>query len=239
MTKSLLLPILVVAALAAACGGKDDGMDMGGQGQLDQALAAMDRILAAYPDRIGYHTELHHWGLSLGEGLKVEWTDDTSMNAADVAFVLPAAMLEEAGVDPQALAASGWLYQEAVTGGEMGDMPALLIRPFDLGSAAAGPGGEDSASDAFARLLGRFPDALGFHEEMQHHGLALGDGNKLEWTEDLTLGDADVAMVFEAAPLLAAGADPALLEAAGWLHVDATTGEMAAPELLVLPLALP
>jgi hypothetical protein len=46
-------------------------------------------------------------------------------------------------------------------------------------------------------------------------------------------------MVFEARPLLDAGADVAFLEAAGWLHLEATGGDMPNPELLVLPIALP
>jgi hypothetical protein len=199
----------------------------------EEAGAAMNTLLTSYESQVGFHHELSHWGLAGTGGEKLEWTADTAANMADFAFVLPAQEFVDAGVDPTLLVADGWIHDEE----PMADPETpLLIRPYDLDATAAGPGDTtDSASAAFERLLTRFKDRLGYHEEMSHYGFSLGEGAKAEWTADSEMGAADLAFVFGAAEIEAAGADVALLEAAGWMSAaaDGTT-----PALLIRPVSL-
>ncbi|MCK6548333.1 hypothetical protein L6R52_20970 [Myxococcota bacterium] len=229
-TFTKIFTVLTLAALPA-CGDSSDGL-------VAESLSAMEHHLATFSSNVGFHHELSHWGLALPGDNKVEWTSDTAANIADVAFVLDAAPLVAAGVDPAALVAKGWIHNEATTGEHA--TPAMLIKPYDLDATPAGPmaGHEDNAADAFARIVERFPDRVGFHPELDHYALSLPGGDKLEWTKDLASNDADIAFVFVAQELLDAGADVAALEAAGWLHAAATTGEHASPELLIRPFAL-
>jgi len=209
------------------------GMDDDDMSNVADASAAMDRLLEAYPDRVGYHHDLEHWGFTTPAGDKLEWTSDPSAGALDVAIVLRAEPLVAAGVDPAALVDAGWISQPATTDP---DAPALFIKAWDVSDAASDVmGDEDTAGGAFMRLLELDPERIGYHGELHHFGFALGGGEKFEWTHDLTANDADLAFVLLAQPFLDAGADVTALEAAGWLHVAATD---AAPELLILPAAL-
>jgi len=210
-----------------------DGMEDGMPGVGD-ASAAMDRLIEAYPDQVGYHHDLEHWGFTTPAGDKLEWTADPSAGTLDVAVVLRAEPLVAAGVDPDALVAAGWIYQAAT--GDPDPMPARLIKAWDVSAAASDVmGDEDTAGAAFMRLLELDPERVGYHDELHHFGFALGGGEKVEWTHDLSANDADLAFVLLAQPLVDAGADVASLEAAGWLHAEATG---STPELLILPAAL-
>lgn len=232
---------VVLVPIVAGCGKSD-----GGTGEtepspsatlLADAQAAMDSILTQFSPSVGYHEAMSHWGILAPGGEKLEWTSDTAANAADFAVVIPAQELIDAGVDPVKLVAAGWLYNEAMS--EPHPTPAVLIQPFDLDAKSAGPDANgDSASKAFARILNRFEDRLGFHEEMEHYGIKLTTGGaKIEWTQDVEMGDADLAFVLEAAPIIAAGGDPAVLEATGWMYVEASS-DPATAALLIRPIKL-
>ena len=221
--------VLGMVAAFAGCehpsmGGMDDD-DMAAR--VGDASAAMDRLIAASPDLVGYHHELEHWGFTTPDGDKFEWTSDPSAGPLDVAFVLRAEPLIAAGVDPDALVAAGWNYQEA---------DGRFIKAWDVSAVASDVmGDDDTAGAAFMRLLELDPERVGYHGELHHFGFALGGGEKFEWTHDLAANDADLAFVLLAQPLVDAGADVSQLEAAGWLHAEATG---STPALLILPAAL-
>lgn len=229
--------VVVVGTTATLAGCEHPSMDGamdGGMTEVSDAAAAMDRLLEAYPGQVGFHHDLDHWGFTTPDGDKLEWTSDPSAGALDVAVVLRAQPLVDAGVDPDALVAAGWIYQAATS--EPDPLPARLIKAWDVSAAASDVmGDDDTAGAAFMRLLELDPERIGYHDELHHFGYALGGGEKFEWTHDLQANDADLAFVLLAQPLVEAGADVALLEAAGWLHADATE---TTPELLILPAAL-
>lgn len=178
----------------------------------EEAREAFLLILDTFPDRVSFHKELSHWGLILENGDGFEWITDSSLNEADVAMVLNANEFIEAGLDVDKL--TGWLFKKA----EMG-MPARIIRPYDLSDQANGPEGEDTANDAFIRLINAFPNQIMFHTEMSHYQFVM-DEVIFEWTTDLSMGDADLAFVLDSAPFVAAGLDVEQLIAKGWILED-------------------
>lgn len=236
-----LLSLIAAAAVFAGCSDDGSGHDEPGQPSATlaaESLAAMESHLGKYPDRIGFHPELSHWGFTTPAGDKFEWTADTAANVADLAVVLLADPLVAAGVDPNALQAKGWLYNPATTGDH--STPAVLIKPYDLDSTPAGPaaGTQDGAAAAFRRIVERFPARIGFHHELDHYGLTLSGAEKFEWAKNLSTNTIDLAFVLEADDLLSAGADVSKLKAAGWVYSEATTGEHASPALLIKPVSL-
>lgn len=93
----------------------------------DSASSAFARLVNRFPTSIGFHMELQHYGFKMPTGDKFEWTKDLAANDADMAFVLVAQPLVDAGIDLAKIQAAGWLYQAATD-----TTPALLIKPFRL-----------------------------------------------------------------------------------------------------------
>ncbi len=94
-------------------------------------LAAYEQLAKRYPDTIGYHAQLDHFGVTVAEGNVFEWAKDMSTNDKDIVFVLNPQPLIEAGVDPEAV--EGWLFAKVTMdmNGKTVEMEKFL-KPFDL-----------------------------------------------------------------------------------------------------------
>jgi len=90
-------------------------------------LASFEQIVNLRRDSIGYHAELDHYGVDLGNGNLFEWAKDMRANDLDIVFVLNPEPFIEAGVDPQAV--EGWLYAPVEM---MGQSVYKFLKPFDL-----------------------------------------------------------------------------------------------------------
>lgn len=86
------------------------------------ASSQMDSLLTNNRSLLGYHAELDHFGIALGNH-KFEWAKDLTTNDKDVVFILNAEILRAAGVNVETV--DGWLFTT------MDDMD-LLLKPFDL-----------------------------------------------------------------------------------------------------------
>jgi hypothetical protein len=56
--------------------------------------------------------------------------------------------------------------------------------------------------------------SIGYHGQMDHYGVNLGNGNMFEWAKNMSTNDKDIVFVLDPAPFIAAGTDPANI--AGW-----------------------
>lgn len=100
---------------------------------------------------------------------------------------------------------------------------------------------QGQAVQSFEQLVSTFRDRVGYHEQFDHFGLALGDGNMLEWAKELASNDKDLVFVLNPEPLVKAGLDPAKL--AGWklskVKVKDAGGQTSEVEKLLRPFNLP
>ena len=101
-----------------------------GTGKTDGFVPALFESVAAQRLALSYHTELDHFGISLGNG-KFEFAKDYQNNDKDIVFVLNAAPLKEAGVDVEHV--EGWVLKTMAD--ENGKDIDLLLKPFDLGES--------------------------------------------------------------------------------------------------------
>lgn len=94
-------------------------------------LASYEHIVKLYREKIGYHTALDHFGVTVAEGTMFEWAKDMSTNDKDIVFVLDPGPLIEAGVDPEAV--EGWVYAKVPVemNGKSSEVYKFL-KPFDL-----------------------------------------------------------------------------------------------------------
>ncbi len=86
------------------------------------ASQQMNSLLTNNRGLLGYHAELDHFGISLGDH-KFEWAKHLMTNDKDVVFILSAEVLRSAGVDVENV--DGWLFTTM-------DGMGLLLKPFDL-----------------------------------------------------------------------------------------------------------
>lgn len=198
----------VVLLTLAACGQKtEEGTTV------EKGTAALNTIVGAYPEKMGFHDEMQHWGFEVQSGEKFEWSKDMSANVADFAMVMMAEPLMQAGLDVEKLDPEMWLYQEAGKDSMGMEQPSLLILPYNVGDEMMPT---EKAEDSMKTLLENAEDNLMYHGDMKHYVLNLGATNEVIWTEELGLNDTDMAFVLEAEPLVAAGLDLDKLEGTGW-----------------------
>lgn len=94
---------------------------------------SMRRILKADTSIIKYHEKQQHYGLKLGEGNEVQWTEKLGLNDADMIFVLKAEPLVKAGLDVNKLDGSGWVFKPA-SADDMGAgaNPDQIVKIYDI-----------------------------------------------------------------------------------------------------------
>ncbi len=198
-----------------------------GDATADNGLKAFNSIVSAYPDSKGFHSELQHWGFALPSGEKFEWSKDMSANKADFALVLMADPLVEAGLDIDKLDKNEWLYEPAAKDDMGNELPNRLIKPYNVSDEKEEAQGFE---DSMRRLLKYDTNIIKYHEEQKHYGLALGDGNEVQWTEELGINNADMIFVLKAQPLVDAGLDVNKLDGSGWRFVEASKDNMGMGE---------
>lgn len=194
----------VVAAAALAFGavlGSCGATDVVGK------VAASSFKAAAAAGRVSYEENAAAWRLDSEAGDRVLFSSDFAAGTADVEFSFDAAPFLAAGLDPAELAAPDGIAFAVEDG-------RLALR-FDLGSDAFGAEAKTSIDAAFAEILRTRRDAIGYHAQLDHYGIALGGGNMFEWAKDLEKNDKDIVWVLNPEPFIAAGVDPS--KVAGWV----------------------
>ncbi|MCM0648859.1 hypothetical protein NBE98_10775 [Clostridium swellfunianum] len=94
---------------------------------------SMRRLLKANPSMVKYHENQKHFGLKLGDGNEVQWTEKLGLNDADMIFVLKAEPLVKAGLDVNKLEGSGWVFKEASKDDMgMGANPDQIVKIYDI-----------------------------------------------------------------------------------------------------------
>ena len=142
-----------------------------------------------------------------------------SANKADFAVVLLADPLTEAGLDIEKLDKNVWLYEPAGKD-EMGvDLPNRLIKPYNISDKKEIANGSE---DSMRRLLKADTSMIKYDEQQKNYRLSLGNGNEVQWTEELGINDADMIFVLEAKPLVDAGLDINKLDDSGWSFREAS-----------------
>lgn len=214
--KIIIVASLAVMVLAASgCQRSKTGDETS-----DNALKSFSAILKAYPSQKGYHESLNHWGFALPTGEKFEWSSDMSANKADFAVVMLADPLVEAGLDIEKLDKNEWLYEPAGKD-EMGEnLPNRLIKPYNVSDTKVKT---DGSEDSMMKILKENTSLIKYHEDQKHYRLLMGDGNEVQWTEELGINDADMIFVIKAQPLIDAGLDINKLEGSGWTFREANS----------------
>ncbi len=204
-TKRVFMTCLLAALLllSTACAQVRQDLDVIGQG----SIASFEALLLAAPEQVAETAD--GWAFQAPDGgAKFIWRADWSAGN-DALLAFDAAPFLAAGLDaarlPQAYAYDG----ETITVG------------VDLGAQAAQ--GDAAPLAAYGRIVKLAPDAIGYHSDMDHFGVSLGNGNLFEWAKDLGANDKDIVFALNPEPLIAAGVDPNAVE--GWAFAKVSMHE--------------
>jgi hypothetical protein len=89
-----------------------------------------------------------------------------------------------------------------------------------LGNEILSYKGEITPLASYEQIVKLKRSSIGYHMQMDHYGINLGNGNMFEWAKNLATNDKDIVFVLDPAPFIAAGTDPAKIE--GWTFAKVT-----------------
>jgi hypothetical protein len=95
-------------------------------------LASYQQIVKLKRKSIGYHMQMDHYGINLGNGNMFEWAKNLVANDKDIVFVLDPEPFIKAGVNPNNI--EGWLYAQVTVDDENGKPIQVykFLKPFNL-----------------------------------------------------------------------------------------------------------
>ena len=212
--KSKLRAKALLAAVAAALGFLSgcSALDVIGR----TAVTTYQAMLAAVPDGPGLDGSTGRFFVQSPGGERFEWSADFSGSGPDFLISLDAAPFLEAGLDPERLPGERYALDPSTR---------RLALAFEAGDKRFAYKGEPSPLEGFQKIVSAYRPLVGYHEALDHYGLALGDGNMFEWAKDLSKNDKDMVFVLNPEPLLAAGVDPAKVQ--GWAFANVEVKDSA------------
>ena len=95
-------------------------------------LSSFEQIVESDRNRIGYHSEMDHYGLSFSGGNVFEWAKNSIKKDKDIVFVLNPQIFIEAGVNPSKV--DGWVFGKVTVEDSKGKMVKVdkFLKPFNL-----------------------------------------------------------------------------------------------------------
>ena len=169
------------------------------------AVTSFEALVNRLGENAALDTERNAWALTSPGGerfLMAQSFEETP----DVMMEFDAAPFKAAGLDVAKLPAEIYSYDpqedRIAVKGELGD------KKFDANASA-------DAVATFRQVVKNNRAAVGYHMELDHYGVELGNGNMFEWAKDLATNDKDMVFVLNPQPFIEAGVDPNAVE--GWV----------------------
>lgn len=170
------------------------------------AVKSFKVLLETVPERIADDQANNVWVLYSPAGDQFKWSKDFSGAHPDAAVEFDAAPFINAGLKPEELPPGQYYYDRTAN---------RIVMPYEFGQERFTYSGDPTPLDSFKKIVETQREIIGYHEALDHYGLALGNGNMLEWAKDLTKNDKDLVFVLNPQPFIDAGADPERIE--GWI----------------------
>ncbi len=171
------------------------------------AVTSFEAVLNKIPDKITSDEANSGWALTSPTGERFVWSKDFSKEGnPDILLEFDAKPFLDAGLDSAKLPEGMYVYDSSAN--------KLMIRS-ELSADKFTYSGEAKPVDTFKKIVETNRKSIGYHEKLDHYGVALGNGNMFEWAKDLNTNDKDIVFVLNPQPFIDAGVDPAKVE--GWV----------------------
>lgn len=187
---------------AAGCAQIQRSLDVVGR----EAITSFDAVLQAIPNNLERDEMNGGWSLAAPDGkARFIWSKDWSRTPIhDVMIEFDASPFIAAGLNPEILPEHFAYYD------------GMLVVGTKLGENVLEYSGEPTPLASFEHIVSLSRDSIGYHPELDHYGINLGNGNMFEWAKDMSVNDLDIVFVLNPEPFVAAGVDPNAVE--GWLY---------------------
>lgn len=189
-----------------ACSALFNSLDVVGK----EAKASFQAVLSVIPEQVETDETNMGWSLSSPDGsVKFIWSKDWSRSPLyDVMLEFDAQPFLDAGLDVQKLPENMVLSDN------------MLVVGTKLGDDVLEYDGTPTPLASFEQIVSLDREAIGYHTEMDHYGVDLGNGNMFEWAKDMSTNDKDIVFVLDPEPYINAGVDPGAVE--GWVFTTVT-----------------
>ncbi len=220
---AILMSVFVLAGVLSAC----DQADVIGK----TAVTSFDSLVDKLGDKVSFDESKQSWVLVSPAGETFEWSKDFGSDVPDAAVEFDAAPFLSAGLDPAKLPSDQYSY----------DIGTGKVRmAYEFSQDGFTYSGEATPTDTFQKIVDTNRKLIGYHAQLDHYGIALGNGNMFEWAKDMSKNDKDMVFVLNPQPFIDAGVDTAKVE--GWVFgkvkVDNGKGKMVEVDKLLKPFDL-
>jgi len=195
------------------------------------AITSFGAVTNKLEDKVSFDETKNHWVLVSPTGEKFEWSKDFSSSVSDASVEFDAAPFVAAGLSIEKLVTDQYVYDQATD---------KIVMPFEIAQNKFSYSGDATPIDTFKQIVETNRKNIGYHAELDHYGLSLGNGNTFEWAKDMAKNDKDIVFVLNPLPLIEAGVDPSKVE--GWVFakvkVSAGKGKMVEEDKFLKPFNL-
>jgi len=214
MKKFSILIVLFAALFLAAC----SATDVVGK----QNKESFKKLYEKNASEIKFDSNKQRFVFTSPSNENFEWSVNFKDNKNDIVFEVDANPFINAGLDINKL--PDYIKYEA----------DKLIFSFDISDNEIKADQNDGIA-TFNSIIDKHRDLIGYHEELEHFGLALKEGYKVEWAKDVDTNDKDLVFILSPAALRELGIDVNKVE--GWTFTKMKENDKEV-ELLLKPFDL-
>jgi predicted small secreted protein len=181
----------------------------------NDSVRAFNELLHNAPQLVSQDKANGGWSFSAPDNsARFFWSKNFAESPRfDVMLEFDAAPFITAGLDPVRLPGNFSFNREN----------NLLIAGTKLGTEQLQYNGEATPLASYQQIVKLKRGSIGYHGEMDHYGVSLGNGNMFEWAKNLSANDKDIVFVLDPDPFIAAGVDPAKIN--GWAFAKVTVDD--------------
>jgi hypothetical protein len=204
-TKKLTALFAVLAITANSC----SRLDVVGS----DSVRAFNDLLQNAPQLVSADEANKGWSIAAPDGgARFIWSKNFAESPAfDVMLEFTAAPFITAGLDPSRLP-DNFIFRDN-----------MLTVGTKLGTEQLQYNGEATPLASYEQIVKLKRAEIGYHGQLDHYGISLGNGNMFEWAKNLTTNDKDIVFVLDPEPFIAAGTDPAKID--GWAFAKVTVDD--------------
>jgi len=196
----------------------------------NDSVRAFNDLLQSTPKLVSEDEENNDWSISApDDSVRFSWSKNFAESSVfDVMLEFAAAPFIEAGLDPAKLPDHFALIPRRKDDWQIFSSHFIFSRGMlavgtKLGTEQLQYNGEATPLASYQQIVKLKRSSIGYHMQMDHYGINLGNGNMFEWAKNLTTNDKDIVFVLDPAPFIAAGTDPAKIE--GWTFAKVTVDD--------------
>jgi hypothetical protein len=196
----------------------------------NDSVRAFNDLLQNAPQLVSEDNANGGWSVSAPDNsARFIWSKNFAESPVyDVMLEFAAAPFIAAGLDPSRLP-DNFIFKNG-----------MLTVGTKLGNEKISYNGEAAPIASYQQIVKLKRSAIGYHGQMDHYGVSLGDGNMFEWAKNLAANDKDIVFVLNPDPFISAGTDPAKIE--GWVFdkvtVDNANGKPIQVDKILKPFNL-